>query len=171
MRGPGGARAAVLARADRRGSGDAAAATRRRSRAAGRRRSDLPPRHPARCRIHVHWHVQLTPAHLGSIRSSASSHSSPSARSGVASIAAWLSYAPRSRPSSSIIMPTQSRSGGQNLPTIFWAHSVSAPIICSPRLKMPRTFGSGHEAVFRFVGFLSALRASTPLVTGFEVWQ
>ncbi len=48
----------------------------------------------------------------------------------------------------------QSRSDGQNQPTTSSVQSnASVPIFCQPRLKMSRTFGSGHslDLDFRFL--------------------
>jgi hypothetical protein len=92
------------------------------------------------------WHVHLTPTSsswLNQVERFFALITERKIRRGI--IAAWLHYAPRSRPSSNITMPTQSRFDGQNQPTIFSAQSnASALTICPRGLKMPRTFGSRH---------------------------
>ena len=85
------------------------------------------------------WHVHLTPTSSpGSIRSKVSLRSSPNARSGAASIAAWRRYVPTSGHSLNITTPTQDRSAGPNQPTTSSARSnASVLTIRQPRPKMP----------------------------------
>jgi hypothetical protein len=52
-------------------------------------------------------------------------------KSDAASIAVWLHYAPRSRPSSNITTPIQSRSDEPNQPTIFSAQSNASALTIS----------------------------------------
>jgi transposase len=91
------------------------------------------------------WHVHLTPTSSSWLNQVERFFALITERKIRRGIAAWLRYAPTSSPSLNFTTPTRSRSDGQNQPTASLAQSnASVLTIRQPRLKMPRTFGSGH---------------------------
>ena len=87
------------------------------------------------------WHVHLTPTSSSWLNQVERFFALITERKIRRGIYRRLHYAPKSLPSSNITTPTQSRSDGQNQPTT----NASVLTIRQPRLKMPRTFGSGHQ--------------------------